>query len=74
MDRLILQDDTADELTDCCSREEHLAVGATTIQCRFDFLRIEALGHSGNGLVRRQYAFSAGDQCLRSLCKLINVI
>ena len=60
-DRLVLQDDAADEGGDVGRAEEHLAVVAAALGGRFDRVRGQPLGDGGDRLVRGQDPFSVGN-------------
>ena len=68
--RLVVEDDAADELLDARRREEQVAVGAPALLGRLESDRVEALLDRGGALVRREDALPLGDERLRGLMEL----
>src|SRR5439155_15349659 len=69
-DRLVVEDDSADELLDTLRREQQLTVGATRILGRLDADRVEALLDRARGLVGGENPLPVGDERLRGLVQL----
>jgi hypothetical protein len=61
-DRLVEEDDAADELLDPRRREQQVAVGAPVLLGRLDADRVEALLDGAGALVRGEDPFPLGDE------------
>src|SRR6266540_7420610 len=66
-DRLVVEDDAADELLGAFGSEEQLAVGAAVLLCRLDPDRVESFLDRAVALVGGEDAFPLGDERLGGL-------
>ena len=72
-ERLVVQDDAADELRRSCRAKEALAVVATVLECRLDADGIETPLDGAVALVRRQDALARCDDGLRCVDHVLKV-
>jgi hypothetical protein len=70
-DRLVVQDDTADERGCSPGGEEHFTVRPPSLLGRLDPERVESLGQGGDALVRREDALAIGDQRRRDALQIL---
>ena len=70
-DRLVVQDDAADELRRARRGEQHFAVRAAALLGGLDPERIEPPGQGGDALVGRENALAVGDQRRRDALQIL---